>query len=80
MDKDAKQRAEERRNRITNVQFGKLEDMEDFHLEDLKWWQTQSSLDRISVLMNIIHTSYAMKGIDVTQRRLQGSIELVKRS
>lgn len=71
MDKDAKQRAEERRSRITFVREGRISQMEEFDWEYIQWWRKQSALDKISAAMEIIHTSYAIKGIDVTQRRLQ---------
>ena len=56
---------------------GKIEELD--RSFDLKFWQAQSASDRFAAAWELVITAYIIKGKDVSQLRLQRTVENFQR-
>lgn len=57
--------------------MGKLEELD--RSFDLKFWQTQTDVDKFAAAWELVIHSYIIKGKDVDKLRLQRTIEHIQR-
>lgn len=58
--------------------IGKVEELD--RSFDLKFWQAQSDADRFAAAWELVVHSFIIKGKDVSQLRLQRTVERIQRS